>query len=785
MLLDFFKPANKTPLDTERDIAADITEDEFIPYACHFNPHTLLTKNGELVQILRIRSTAEGLDYEPAEASVTLRDAIRETIGTHIPSDRFSFWFHTLRRRRSISHAPSFGEPFAAALHAAWQQAHRWQSSFSNEIYLSVVHQGQSADLFDMKELAKTLLPKRNRDYREHFLDTAETELSYFTEALASGLGAHYRVERLGLETRATGEKKRTCSTMLEFIHYLLNLSDGEMEMGEMDASKQLATHELTFGFDAMESRDDSNRRRFAAIVSLKGALELTTRVLDRCLQLPEEMVITQSFVFTRKDERITKKIQLRETLEASLENDIAEMTGLTAVAAHDRGQPIDYGYQHTTFLLARDQYKTLDAAIGRLQDACGDIGTVSVREDLRLEECFWGQLPANFAFIGRKFPVISPRLASFMRLNYFPAGKAEGNHWGRAVTILPTFGAAPYFFNFHAGNNGHTAFIDYNGFSDERGATLLNFLLTCTRQYNGRLIVMDNHQSTRPLMKALGGAYYHFGGSGPDLPDMNPFALEDTPRNRAFLTAWLAHFLRHEEHEHEALRESLKAVLDQLYALPAAERRFSTATELLTRSMPGRLTAAASHLQRLFAADADRLDFTQGAVAFEMEPLLAHPESLVPVFSYLLHRIILSLDGTPTVIVLNEAWSLLDNDFFAPRLASLLDMLRQNNAMVIFTTRRMDEHAASYLTETIMRHAATKIFLPDDIPVDYFPEAAGLALHEVRTLLSMDRQRGDFIVHHGGETVHCRFPLTGLEEFAATLAGDARALRLRQIRKG
>ncbi len=108
------------------------------------------------------------------------------------------------------------------------------------------------------------------------------------------------------------------------------------------------------------------------------------------------------------------------------------------------------------------------------------------------------------------------------------------------------------------------------------------------------------------------------------------------------------------------------------------------------------------------------------------MTPVVQHPETVIPVFSYLLHRLIMALDGSPTVIVLHEAWDLLENAFFAPRLESLMEMLKQNNAMLLFTTGNPLAHTG-YTTRsfsTIMQNCATHIYMPDDI-------ASGLCLAE------------------------------------------------------
>jgi hypothetical protein len=62
----------------------------------------------------------------------------------------------------------------------------------------------------------------------------------------------------------------------------------------------------------------------------------------------------------------------------------------------------------------------------------------------------------------------------------------------------------------------------------------------------------------------------------------------------------------------------------------------------------------------------------------FEMGEILDDPVSLAPVLLYLFHRIELQLDGTPTIIVLEEGWKLLDTPMFAPQIKGWLQTSAQ-----------------------------------------------------------------------------------------------------------
>ena len=91
MLQKLFKKG-KTDAST---LVAKKPDEDFIPYVCHYDKNTILTKNGELLQIIRITGFSD--DSIMSEV-VSLRDNIRDSIVDHIKENKFAFWFHIFFR---------------------------------------------------------------------------------------------------------------------------------------------------------------------------------------------------------------------------------------------------------------------------------------------------------------------------------------------------------------------------------------------------------------------------------------------------------------------------------------------------------------------------------------------------------------------------------------------------------------------------------------------------------------------------------------------------------------
>lgn len=776
---------------TKKNAPSEVSQADFIPFASHYNPFTLLTKNGELMQVIRFSANQYGLDYESAEApEESLRSRIRKIVLGNVTSKDYSFWLHTLRKRDAIQHAPDFAESYAAQVDKAWQDAHQFDYTFRNEVYLTILIQGESAELFDTKKLRHTFFPPLNRRHHSEHLDRQLEKITGTVGTLLKEFEPYFDARPLRLVQRETASGETAWhSELLEFIDFLLTLTVRGMPVEDTDISQQLSMHDLTFGFDALETRVSGGKKRFGAMLTLKGCPELSSVALDKCLQLPEEMAVTQTFNFIPAEQALEKAEEIKTMLGGEKASTALRFTRLDEFYESNHGRETDFAEQQISLLIMRDQYRQLDESVGRVQNAFSKLGMISVREDLRMEECFWAQLPGNFEFIRRKSSIPAKRIGSFARLNHFPTGSKE-NPWGKAVTILPTKLETPYFFNFHSEGVGHTCILDFNSFADNRGAALLNFLLCQSRQYKGRTFIFDRNHTARPLVKALDGRYHSLVGQTQEssLAAINPLTLEDTRRNRAFLSAWLHHFVRHgPEISEDSAREHIKTALEELMPLPPEQRTLEKALSIIASIAPELTPHLTENTRKLFGGTQDSMDFHGPVTAIDMEPLFAGKEIkelVIPVFSYLLHRLILSLDGTPAIIVLHEAWDLLNNDFFAPRIASLLEMLKSQNTLVIFTTRHFDDVSDVYLSTEILRNCPTRLFLPDDIAVDYFPEMTGLTKRELEELKKMERQKGEFLLKSGHEVVSCIFDLSLLESFRNVLAGDAKSLRLMQIQQ-
>ncbi len=101
--------------------------------------------------------------------------------------------------------------------------------------------------------------------------------------------------------------------------------------------------------------------------------------------------------------------------------------------------------------------------------------------------------------------------------------------------------------------------------------------------------------------------------------------------------------------------------------------------------------------------------------MTFETENLLQlDDKAVIPVLLYLFRRIEKRLDGSPTLVTLDEAWAYLRHPIFRERLRDWLKTLRRMNGIVLLATQNLSDICKSEISDVILEMCPTKILLPN-----------------------------------------------------------------------
>ncbi len=744
------READSKDLEKQRDIADDVIESDFVPYACLVDPSTIATKDAELLQTIKIT----GLNYDK-QAHGDLRSAIRRAIREAIPDERYAIWLHTLRRKQSSASHAHFPDSFSGKIDEAWRATQSSAIAYTNELYVSVVLASESTSLKNFDVFKSSLLPKRDRLERTEALLERLRELNQTSQAMLSIL------RPFGARLMTTVERDGIFySEQVEFIEKLINLEERPMPVSERDLSMVLTSGEITFGFNAMEVRTGAGVRRFAAILTLKEYKESTLKGIDQFLEIPCELIVSQCFDFTaaaKAQEDYEKQARyLRYSGDRELSKWIEIDRLMNDAEAHSLKA---FGQQQTTLFLIAPSVNQLESSVRLVQRALNKLGLIVVREDLRFEECYWSQLPGNFTFISRQQPVDTEHLAGFVNLQAAPMGNATGSPWGAPVTLFNTVQQAPYYFNFHRQQSAHTLIL---GKPHQGRTTFTHFLLSQTRKLPVSIWYLDVRGRGAAWMKAIGGQVLTPGTAECKL---NPLHMAETPANREFLALWLSTLI--DPSGRQLNRTTLtyfQAVVDQVLTLPVAQRRISTLIAIIRQDdalLAKALEpfASGNAYGELFDMPEDNFSVSK-LCNWQLGAWMKEPTTRIPLTGYLLHRLTASLNGSPTMLVLDEGFDILDTPLFSARIGPWLDYLSQNNAGTMVVTGNIEDAALRPYANLLAQRVATIFALPDANPESGYSAGFGFGPEEIATLAYMKPLEYQVLQKRGTETVVIRVPL-------------------------
>ena len=342
--------------------------------------------------------------------------------------------------------------------------------------------------------------------------------------------------------------------------------------------------------------------------------------------------------------------------------------------------------------------------------------------EGMNALEAWLGSLPGHVYANVRQPPISTLNLAHLIPLSAVWAGAERDEHFGDAPLLYgKTEGSTPFRLSLHVGDVGHSLIVGPTGAGK---SVLLALMALQFRRYKGsQIFAFDFGGSIRAAALGMGGDWQDLGGAlhaeegDSAAVALQPLARIDNAGERAWAAEWLAAMLAGEGMVIDpAAKEHLWSALTSLASAPLAERTL-TGLAVLLQSQELK-QALAPYLiggpwGRLLDAEQERLG-EASVQAFETEGLIG-ASSAAAVLAYLFHRIEGRLDGSPTMIIIDEGWLVLDSPAFAAQLREWLKTLRKKNASVIFATQTLADIETSAIAPAIIESCPTRIFLPNE----------------------------------------------------------------------
>lgn len=688
---------------------------DYLPWACLVAPGIVLNKDGSFQRTIRYRGPDldSATDAELVAVSARLNNVLRRF------GEGWALFFEA--ERVPANQYP--GHRFADA--ASWLVDQERYASFSDDgahhesrYYLTLLylpppeHQGR----------AERLLYERQEGYSDEAdvwgqLAWFETETTRALELLASILPeaeALDDAETLAYLHGTISDKRHPVAVPAVPTHLDAMLCDTTFLGGvEPKLGRQHLRLLTVTGFP-----NTTTPGLLDALNDLGFAYRWTTRwiALDKMQANKQLTKLRRQWFAKRKSvAAILREVMFnRETalVDSDADNKAADADeALQELGADD----VAFGYLTTTLIVGDADPKRADEKLLALERIINGRGFTTIRETLNAVEAWLGSLPGN-PYANVRQPIVHTlNLAHMMPVSAVWAGPEKNRHLDAPPLMMTeTRGATPFRLDLHSGDVGHAFVVGPTGSGK---SVLLSLLAMQFRRFIGsQVAIFDRGRSARAASLAMGGESIELGLEG--TLSLQPLARINEPGELAFALEWVSGLITTEGVTiTPEIKDALWTALKSLASAPKAERTL-TGLAVLVQSSALSQALAPYTLEgpygRLLDGASENLALTD-VLHVEMEPLMQHKRLIPPVLTYLFHRLEARFDGRPTLLVLDEAWTFLDEPMFAARIREWLKTLRKKNVAVLFATQSLADIEGSVIAPALIESCPTRIFLPND----------------------------------------------------------------------
>jgi type IV secretion system protein VirB4 len=313
---------------------------------------------------------------------------------------------------------------------------------------------------------------------------------------------------------------------------------------------------------------------------------------------------------------------------------------------------------------------------------------------------------------------------------------------------------------------------------SQKSGKTvLINFLLAQLQKVQNKLFYLDFNNSSKCFIRGISGHYYEIldkENEGAKNLKINPFSLPKTSENQNFLNDFFVNLVSFSKLPN--LKNEIKFIPQIVERILISDNSdFKSAIEFFNSSETKNIYLELKNLNTQFGSifSSETLDWSSSIMGFDLTQIYQAPNLLISIASYLLHCIEIKLNGSPSVIVLDNAWNLLEGSVLATKIGDFLERLKQKNCIVIFVSKATENLEKSEISAEIKKNIATEIFMPDENPHSLLKTVFGLNDEEFEIVKMMSDKNHTFLFKNNEDAVISSLNFSKLVEFLKIFSCD------------
>ena len=406
-------------------------------------------------------------------------------------------------------------------------------------------------------------------------------------------------------------------------------------------------------------------------------------------------------------------------------------MEQITVAMDELKSGAVSYGYYTFTFLIRDKNLDRLNEKIQLVKKVLNFYDFISGEDKYNTLDSIFGSIPGNIVSNVRKTPMSSYHISTLLPMSSLYVGNKYNKHLKDVALFTTKTEKDLFYFNLHNKDIGHTSIVGPTGAGKSflLGMITAEFLKydyykiiknkdgsTNEKYKKAQVFFFDKDASCRVLTNLSGGKFYDLGK---DNLAFQPLKNVDSDEEKEWALQWLSQILYQEEIKVDAKKRTL--LWEALKSLADMDKSYRTLSNFISflqdSDMSEALTlySGTNAYGKYFDSDYEYFE-ENNFVSFEMGEVIKNEKVITPLLEYIFHKIEKEkLDGTPTLIVLDECWVFLKNENMANKMAEWLKVLRKKNTSVIFATQSLQDISESTIASSIIDACKTNIFLPNE----------------------------------------------------------------------
>lgn len=480
-------------------------DDSFFPYACLVDKETVLTKNGEIFQVIEIDLNDFRLNGENG-----IRNAVRNAINTTVKDLETFFWIHTIKRNITTNHElvnkeirnelikDSF---FLKKINQEYTMKENFLNNYSIIVCISIFRKiSKNNNNFKFKKIINRIKDIFIFNRTVMRINTETELLKTISLSILEKLNI-YKPKILSVYEKEGYEYSETCS----FLNFLANLKNEPFPIKDIDISKDINESLFLFNRGNIKIKNIQDQKtKNLNLFSIKENPKISINAILDIFSIPSEFIISEYLEYI-DSKLVHKEFETQNMLyNVSKNKNFLKVSNLDFLSSIDNSNK--YCRSSILLTLITDSKEINDSTIKAIVMKFNEYGIVLTMEDISNERRFYSMMPGNFRFINRCNVHSADTICPFI-YSYTPKESDISNFMlNRVICKFGTTKGNPVDFGIH--HDKKNIIICGPQFG---GKTVLsNFILAKSKSTfdNIRIYSIELKNRSKSFFEAISGSY-------------------------------------------------------------------------------------------------------------------------------------------------------------------------------------------------------------------------------------------------------------------------------------